>query len=263
MQYCIIMATFIAREDIMTLKEGGRRLAIILETVAQRVCAGASTKELDKLAESLIRKGGDTPSFLHYQPLGADFPFPASLCTSVNDEVVHGIPGNRLLRDGDIIGLDLGLVHDGLFTDMAMTVPVGKIDRKVARLLSDTENALLQGVAVAKSGNRISDISRAIEVCGRMGNYGIVCELGGHGVGRAAHEEPHIPNYWKKGDNEDALLRNGMVLALEPMFNLGSRHILQKPDGYTIITKDGNYSAHFEHTILVTDSGGIIITSST
>ncbi|HWA32409.1 MAG TPA: type I methionyl aminopeptidase [Candidatus Paceibacterota bacterium] len=246
-------------EEIEILREGGRRLAAVLYKVKDAVAPGVSTRDLDKLAEKLIREGGDEPAFLNYRPEGADHPYPASLCTSVNDEVVHGIPrADRILKEGDIISIDLGLKHKGLFTDMAMTVPVGAISGSAEKLLRITEKALEAGIQAAEPDARVGDISHAVEGFVRPHHYGIVEELSGHGVGRAIHEDPYIPNFGKAGKGEK--LVPGMVIAIEPMLNMGTKHITLDPDGYTIRTADGKRSAHFEHTILITENGPEILT---
>lgn len=249
-------------EEIEILREGGRRLATVLHKVKEKIAPGISTKDLDLYAEKLIRDMGDTPAFLHYRPKGAKVPFPASLCVSVNDEVVHGIPNEkRILKEGDTISIDLGLKHKGLFTDMALTVPVGKVNNETMKLLEITEKALQIGINAAQAGNTVGDIGYAIEsfVRSRKENkYSIVEVLSGHGVGRAIHEDPYIPNFGKRGKGEK--LVPGMVIALEPMLNLGTKNVTLDQDGYTIRTADGKKSAHFEHTILITDGEAEVLT---
>ncbi len=246
------------RSEIKSLREGGKRLACILYKVADIVKPGISTKELDIFAEKLIRDGGDKPAFLHYKPSGADRPYPASLCVSVNDEIVHGIPSDRVLKEGDLVGLDLGLVHDGLITDTAITVCVGNITKEKQNLIDATKEALYAGISVARAGAYIGDIGNAIEESIKPYGYGLIEELGGHGVGRKVHEEPFIANYGKKGTG--IKLEAGMVIALEPMFTLGAKKIILGKDGFTFKTKDGSVSAHFEHTILITDGDPEILT---
>lgn len=239
-------------DDIAKLRVAGKRLAAILRTLTHAVRPGVSTKELDLIAEGLIREGGDEPAFLNYQPYGADFPYPATLCISVNDEVVHGIPSEgRILAEGDIVGLDLGLIHQGVIVDSAVTVPVGTIPPKIEALLAATKEGLKQGIARALPGNRIGDIGHAIESVAKKEKLFVVEELGGHGVGHAVHEDPYIPNYGAPGKGQ--LLKPGMVLALEPIFNLGTKEVFLDRDGYTYRTADGKPSAHFEHTILITE----------
>jgi methionyl aminopeptidase len=254
------MAKYKTIEEIALLRESGKRLARVLDRVAEAIAPGVTTRALDTLAERLIRETGDTPPFLHYTPHGARKPYPASLCVSVNDEVVHGIPGDRVIESGDIVSIDLGLSHHGMITDSARTIIVGAVPKEVADLVSDTERALMEGIRAARIGARIGDIGAAIERVGNAKHYGIVRELGGHGVGHAVHEDPYVPNYGQKGTGP--LLKAGMVLALEPMFSLGSDDIVLLPDGYTIVTEDGAMSAHFEHTIVLTPEGVEILTLS-
>ncbi len=250
------------KEEIEILREGGKRLATILYKVKDKVAPGVTTLDLDVYALKLIRDGGDEPAFLNYRPEGASSPFPASLCVSVNDEVVHGIPNkNRILKEGDIISIDLGLKHKGMFTDMAMTVPVGVVSEKNMKLLEVTEKALSVGISVAEAGNTVGDIGYAIEqfVRSRKENkYGIVEVLSGHGVGKKIHEDPYIPNFGKAGKGEK--LVPGMVVAIEPMLNNGTKNVTIDDDNWTFRTADGKTSAHFEHTILITDGEPEILT---
>lgn len=247
------------KEEIEILREGGKRLATVLYKVKEKVAPGVSTEELDAYALKLITDLGDVPAFLNYRPEGADRPFPASLCVSVNDEVVHGIPNKkRILKEGDIVSIDLGLRHKGLFTDMALTVPVGQVSGAVEKLLKTTEQSLYVGINEAVAGNKTGDIGFAIENFVKFHKYGIVEVLSGHGVGRAIHEDPYIPNFGRKGTG--AVLKAGMVVAIEPMLNNGTKHVTMDDDGYTIRTADGKKSAHFEHTILITDGEPEILT---
>ena len=246
-------------QEIEILREGGRRLATVLHKVKDMVAPGVSTFDLDQYAEKLIRESGDEPAFLNYKPDGAKVSFPASLCVSVNDEVVHGIPNKeRILKEGDIVSIDLGLKHRGLFTDMAFTVPVGVVNDASLKLLKITEQALQVGIDSALAGNRVGDIGYAIESFVRPHKYGIVEVLSGHGVGKAIHEDPYIPNFGKKGTG--AKLVCGMVIAIEPMLNNGTKNVDLQKDGYTFKTADGKRSAHFEHTILITDNIPEILT---
>jgi len=249
------------KKEIEILREGGKRLATVLHKVKTMVRPSVSTLELDQYAEKLIKEMGDTPAFLNYRPAGAKTSFPASLCVSVNDEVVHGIPHpNIILKDGDVVSLDLGLKHGGLFTDMAVTVGVGEISKSDQKLLDVTEKALQVGIDVACGGNTVGDIGHAVEsfVRAQKEKYGIVEELSGHGVGRAIHEDPYVPNFGKKGKGEK--LVPGMVIAIEPMLNSGTKNVTIDEDGYTIRTADGKKSAHFEHTILITEGEAEILT---
>ncbi len=244
-----------------SLIEGGKRLATILQALAERVAPGVSAEELDTLAEVMIREGGDEPAFLGYTPEGGGRPYPAALCVSVNDEVVHGIPNEsaKVLKEGDIVSLDLGLVHEGVIVDAAVTVPVGVIDAKTKRLLAATKDALAAGIAAAKPGRRVGDIGAAIQKVIEGAGFTVVKELGGHGVGEGVHEEPFIPNFGRPGTGEE--LVEGMVLALEPISSAGKAAVKVAPDGYTYRTKDGSRSAHFEHTILLEKSGARIVTA--
>ena len=248
------------KEEIEIIREGGKRLATVLHKVKDMVAPGVSTKDLDVYAEKLIREMGDEPAFLNYRPAGARTPFPASLCVSVNDEVVHGIPKkNHILKEGDIVSIDLGVKHRGLFTDMAMTVPVGKVEPSIVKLLEHTEKALMAGIAAAQGGNTVGDIGHAVETFVRsQGKYGIVEVLAGHGVGKHIHEDPFIPNFGKAGRGEK--LVPGMVVALEPMLNMGTKNVTIDEDDWTFRTADKKKSAHFEHTILITEGEPEILT---
>ncbi len=247
------------KEQIEILREGGKRLATILDMVAKKVRPGISALELDAYAEELIHEGGDEPAFKGYQPTHHMAPYPGSLCVSVNNEIVHGIPrSDVILKEGDIVSLDLGIKHKGLFTDHAVTVAVGKISKKDAELLQVTQEALMVGIQAAKGGARVGDIGFAIQQFVKPYKYGIVRDLSGHGVGVEIHEDPFIPNYGKAGKGE--LLTPGMVVAIEPMLNLGRDETIVGNDGYTVRTLDGSKSAHFEHTILITEGEAEILT---
>jgi len=246
------------KEEIEILTEAGFRLAGIVKILAEKVTPGVSTKELDNLAEKLVRDGGDIPSFKGYRPGGAKESYPATLCTSVNDAVVHGVPTDEPLKNGDIIGLDIGLTHRGLIADMAVTVPVGEISEEYKKLITITKESLMHGIKAAVSGNNIGAIGHAIESYVHPFGYGIVEVLGGHGVGHKVHEPPFIPNYGNK--TAGPVIQEGMVLALEPMLNLGSPEISLDSDGFTYRTRDGAHSAHFEHTIVITKDGPVILT---
>lgn len=252
------MAIFKDQDEIALLKEAGHRLFLILEEIKKAVQPGVTTKELDNLALRLIRKEGDKPAFLNYQPAGSDYPYPATLCVSVNNEVVHGIPGPRKLEEGDIVGLDIGLARRGVYVDMAATVGVGKVSEIDARLMENTREALMKGIEEVRVGNRVGDIGHAIESYLKPLGYGIVRDLGGHGVGRRIHEEPFVPNFGKRGSGPRIM--EGEVLALEPMVNMGGEDVVLGADGYTYKTKDGKKSAHFEVTVMATIGGPVIIT---
>lgn len=254
------MISIKSKEEIAILREGGKRHAHILAELIKIVSPGLDVVELENRARDLIKEGGDTSAFLGYKPYGAKRPYPATLCVSINDEVVHGIPNEnkKILKEGDIVSIDLGLVHKGLITDSAVTVPVGKISPELDKLLKVTEQALNAGIKAVKDGCRTGDIGEAISRFAYANNYGLVEELSGHGVGYSVHEDPYIPNYGFKGQGD--VLKSGMVIAIEPMFNLGTKNIYLDKDGYTFKTRDGKPSAHFEHTIVVTKSGAEILT---
>lgn len=246
-------------KEIEILRAGGKRLAFVLSETAKQVRPRISTEELNQYAIKLIKEGGDEPAFLGYRPEGARHPYPAALCVSVNDEVVHGIPSkDRILKEGDIISLDCGLKHKGLYTDHAVTVPVGRVSKEIKKLLETTEQALALGIEAAQPGGNIGDIGYAIEQFVKPFGFGIVRVLSGHGVGKHIHEDPYVPNFGRKGSGEK--LKPGMVIAIEPMLNLGSYAVYLDKDGYTYKTRDKSVSAHFEHTIAITENGPEILT---
>ncbi len=247
------------KKEIADLREGGKILASVHSALVKHVKIGVSTKDLDNIAIELIKKAGGEPAFLNYKPEGVSTPFPATLCVSVNNEIVHGIPKeNKILKDGDIVSLDLGVKYKGLFTDAAITVPVGKISKADKKLLDVTKEALNVGIEQARVGNTVGDIGYAIEKYIKPYKYGIVKDLSGHGVGKYIHEDPYIPNYGKAGKGEK--LTEGMVIAIEPMINAGTSRISVDRDGWTIKTADASRSAHFEHTVAITKNGPIILT---
>lgn len=246
------------KEQIEIIREGGKILARVLLKVAKFVKPGISTYDLDQYAYKLIKEEGGIPAFLNYKPEGADRAYPASLCVSVNNEIVHGIPNkNKILKEGDIVSLDLGLKYKGLFTDHAVTVAVGEISKKDKELIDNTKKAMDIGIWVAKGGATVGDIGYAIETFVNR-RYGIVRELAGHGVGIKIHEDPYVPNYGKVGKGQKLI--PGMIIAIEPMLNIGKDDIVSMDDGYTIKTADGSRSAHFEHTILITEGDAEILT---
>ncbi|MFA5022895.1 MAG: type I methionyl aminopeptidase [Candidatus Paceibacterota bacterium] len=245
-------------QEIEILREGGRRLAFILEQIKAKVAPGVKTSELESLARELIKEGGDEPAFLDYRPQGSPKPYPAALCVSINDEIVHGIPSERVLKEGDIVGLDLGLKHDGLFTDMAVTVPVGKISPEAQNLIATAEQALAVGIATALHGKRIGDISNAIEQVIKENGFKVVKELAGHGVGYEPHEDPFVPNYGKAGTGDELL--PGLVIAIEPMATFGNGAIKVGTDEFTFLTKDGKLASHAEKTIVITETENEVIT---
>jgi methionyl aminopeptidase len=251
----MIVRTFQERSDLV---EAGKRLGAVLEAVAAATAPGATTGALNALAEQLIIDGGDTPSFKGYQPEGASYPYPSGLCISVNDEVVHGIPGDRVLDEGDIVALDLGLTHNGIIVDSALTVAVGKTDKRSYELIDATKAALEAAIAAARPGARVGDISHATEEAFKGTGFSVVKVLGGHGVGHHVHEEPFVSNVGHAGTGPEIV--TGMVLALEPIANAGSHHVDIAEDDYTFVTRDGSRSAHFEHTILVEEEGTTVVT---
>ena len=245
--------------DIKILRESGRRLSRVLDAVSKEVKPGVTTAHLNNFVYTMVKEMGDEPAFLNYKPFSAAYPYPGSICISVNDEVVHGIGDDRILKEGDIVGLDGGIKHKGMISDSARTVAVGKISQEDEELMRVTKEALMAGIKAAKCGNYVNDISRAIEKAIPK-KYGIVKILSGHGVGYKVHEEPYVPNFddGVKGPK----LVPGLVLAIEPMVNLGTDEVYLAKDGYTFITKDHKKSAHFEHTILITEGEAEILTQS-
>jgi len=252
--------TIKTKEEIEILREGGKRLAFILDEVSKATKAGVSTLELDNLAQKLVEEGGDKAAFLNYKPAGAKRAYPATICISINDEIVHGIPNenSKIIKDGDIVSLDMGLNHKGFFTDAAVTVGVGEVDEEGKNLIENTKRSLYEGIKAVKENKHVRDISYAIERFVRPKHLGIVEELCGHGVGYKVHEDPYIPNFCL--ENKGEKLKAGMVLAIEPMLNEGTKHITLDADGWTYRTTDGKRSAHFEHTIVVTKDGAEILT---
>jgi methionyl aminopeptidase len=253
------MIYYKTQKEIEIIGAGGKILAQILKQVAAEVKPGIGTKDLDDLAERLILQKGGQPSFKNYCPSSSDRPFPTTLCTSINDEVVHApaIP-NRILKEGDIIGLDIGMQYKGLYTDMAVTVGVGQISKSAQRLLNVTQEALNLGIEQVKEGNHISDIAKAIQVYAEKNGFSVVRELVGHGVGKKVHEEPNVPNFLT---DESRLIpiKRGMVLALEPMVNIGGWQIDTADDDMTFVTADGSLSAQFEHTVALDHNGQLRI----
>lgn len=246
------MITLKKNDEIEKMRESGRIVAGALARAAEAVRPGLTTGELDALVEEYIRSKGAEPSFKGYSG------YPASICASVNDQVVHGIPGDRILRDGDIISIDVGALKDGFHGDSAVTLPVGDIGPEVRRLLDVTRGALGLGIEQARPGNRLSDISHAIQREVEANGFSVVRKLVGHGIGRRMHEEPQIPNYGKPGRGVE--LKDGMVLAIEPMVNAGGYDVRVLEDDWTVVTADHTLSAHFEHTVAVRESGPDVLT---
>ncbi|CCQ93728.1 methionine aminopeptidase [[Clostridium] ultunense Esp] len=238
--------------ELEIMREAGRIVAKTHEVLAKVIEPGITTKELDAIADREIRKWGATPSFKGYNG------YPASICTSVNEELVHGIPGHRKLKEGDVISLDIGAYYMGYHGDSAWTYPVGKISEEDQKLLRVTEESLYKGLEQAKPGNRLTDISHAIQVYVEANGFSIVREYVGHGVGKNLHEDPQIPNYGPPGHGPR--LKPGMVMAIEPMVNAGERYVETLPDNWTVITVDRRNCAHFEHTIVITEEGHEILT---
>ncbi|WP_313802143.1 type I methionyl aminopeptidase [Cytobacillus sp.] len=238
--------------EIEIMREAGKIVALTHRELKKHIAPGITTKELDHIADTFIRKANAIPSFKGYNG------FPGSICTSVNNELVHGIPGNRVLRDGDIISVDIGAKYNGYHGDSAWTYPVGTIDDETKRLLDVTEESLFIGLKEAKPGERLSNISHAIQTYAEQNGFSIVREYVGHGVGQSLHEDPQIPHYGPP--NKGPRLKPGMVLAVEPMVNAGSRYVKTLTDNWTVVTIDGKMCAHFEHTIAITENGYEILT---
>jgi methionyl aminopeptidase len=234
-------------DEVEVMARASKLVAETLQALKREVRPGVTTDELDRIAEEFIRTRGGVPAFKGYRN------YPKTLCASVNDQVVHGIPSKRVLKEGDIIGLDLGAIVEGFYGDAAVTVPVGAIDPRVAELLRVTEEALYKGIEQAVVGNRLSDISHAVQRHAEATGFSVVTDFVGHGIGRQLHEEPQVPNHGKPG--QGPRLQVGMVLAIEPMVNLGTSGVRILDDQWTAVTSDGSLSAHFEHTIAIQASG--------
>jgi len=253
------MITIKNQREIKVMQEGGKILATVLKKVVNAAKPGISTKELDLLAEKLIRQLGGEPAFLGYQSHSEDNPYPASICTSLNEEVVHTIPSaNRILKKGDIIGIDAGVRYKGFCTDMARTVGIGRISSEKEKLIQVTRKALSIGIKKVKEGGYTGDIGAAIQKYVAKQGFSVVTQLVGHGIGKNVHEEPRIPNFGEPHTGTE--LKEGMTIAIEPMVNLGGSEVETAPDGWKIITKYNSVSAHFEHTVAVTKNGCEILT---
>jgi len=250
-------------EEITLIREGGKILAQILNELGKAVKPGMKTIELDRLAESLVFKYGAIAAFKNYKP---DFNrreqdgYPASVCVSVNEEVVHGIPGNRVLQEGDIVSLDMGVLYKGYFTDAAITVGVGKISPVAQKIIDVTRRSLDLAIAEVKIGNHLGDIGWAVQSYVEKNGFSVVRDLVGHGVGKFIHEEPEIPNFGRPKTGLE--LKEGMVLAIEPMVNTGSHKVKALADGWTFVTQDKSLSAHFEHSVAVTKNRAEVLTES-
>ncbi|MBL7069957.1 MAG: type I methionyl aminopeptidase [Candidatus Omnitrophica bacterium] len=239
-------------EDLKALREAGRILAAILRQLRQNLVPGITTQEIDNLTEDLLWRQKVIPAFKGYRG------FPASVCVSVNEEVVHGIPGPRVIKDGDIVSLDLGVNYNGYFSDAAITVPVGAVSSPVKKLVEVTKNALSEGIRQARAENCLFDISYAIGNYVESNGFSVVRQFVGHGIGRSLHEEPEIPNFGTK--NQGPLIKKGMVFAIEPMVNMGTWECQIQENGWTAIARDKLPSAHFEHTVAITEQGPEILT---
>ena len=233
------------------MRKSNALVAAILEELAKKIRPGVKTIELDRLSEAMALKRGARPAFKGYRG------YPYSLCTSVNSEVVHGMPSERELQEGDIVSLDFGILRDGYYGDAAVTVPVGEISPEARRLLRVTEEALYRGISAARAGNRIGDISAAIQGHVEAAGFSVVRDLVGHGIGKSLHEDPQVPNYGSSGRGIE--LKPGMVFAIEPMVNEGTYRVDVLRDGWTVVTADGKLSAHFEHSVAITENGPVIL----
>jgi methionyl aminopeptidase len=246
------MVTLRSAREIEVMRRSGKITARVLTELMKTVRPGITTAQLDRMAETGIREAGGVPTFKGYKG------FPGSICASVNDEIVHSIPGSRVLRDGDLLSIDIGTTLEGYVSDSAVTVPVGTIGRNARRLLEVTQECLTIAIMEMECGNRLGDIGAAVQAHAEGHGYGVVRELMGHGVGRAMHEEPQVPNYGERGSGIQ--LRPGLVLALEPMLTQESPKIRILADGWTVVTADGKLAAHFEHTVALTEDGPKVLT---
>lgn len=245
--------------DIANLRKAGSILAEVLIETAKLTVPGVTAAALDLAAERMIRERGGLPAFLNYKPDGAAYPFPAALCVSINDEVVHGIPTeDKVIKDGDLVMLDLGVSYNGFFADAALTVPVGNVDAEGMKLLHASREALAEALKVVKAGARVGDIGAAIERVARKYNFTIAKDLGGHALGKVPHEKPYIPNEGEVGTGE--VLKEGLIIAIEPIFCEGKPHIVLGEDEWTYHTKDGLRSTEFEQTLMVTKDGCEVFT---
>jgi methionyl aminopeptidase len=250
------MITIKTSDELAIMRKASTIVAEILKELAAAVHPGVTTGELDKLAEELTYKKGAKPAFKGYQP--GDVPYPKTLCVSVNEEIIHGIPSSRKLKQGDIVGLDFGVVYEGFYGDSARTVPVGKVSESAQKLVRVTREALYKGIEQCRVGNRISDIATAVQCHAESAGFSVVEEFAGHGIGRKLHEEPSVPNYFRRG-MPNPRLQEGMVIAIEPMVNEGTARLRMLKDGWTAVTADGRLSAHFEHSVAITATGPEIL----
>ena len=244
-----------SRAEIETMRRASAIVAEVLEALKEMVQPGVTTLELDEVAERLTYEKGATPAFKGYAVAGKVFKH--SLCTSVNEEIVHGIPSDRILKDGDILGMDFGVVYEGFYGDSAVTVGLGQVSAEAERLMRVTETALNEGIEMLRAGNRLGDLGSTIQGIAERSGYSVVREFVGHGIGKKLHEEPPVPNYGDAG--KGCRLRAGMVLAVEPMVNAGKKEIRILDDGWTAVTRDRSLAAHFEHSIAVTEDGPYVL----
>ena len=242
-----------SEREIALMREAGNIVGRVLELLRNRIESGMKTQELDDIAEREVKRLGGIPSFKNYRG------YPANLCVSINEEIVHGIPGKRILKEGDVVSLDFGAIYDGFQGDAAITVGIGKIGPAATKLIETTEEALTEGIKAARAGNRLGDISHAIQQYAESRGFSIVREYTGHGIGRNMHEDPLIPNYGTPGTGP--LLKKGMTLALEPMLNIGGWRTKVGEDDWTVSTLDGSLSAHFEHTIVINEGSAEVLTA--
>lgn len=238
-------------DEIEKARASNRIVAEVLSKLREKVKPGVRTRDLDKFAEEIAQKRGAKPAFKGYHG------YPYSLCISVNEVVVHGMPSERVLEEGDIVGLDFGVYYNGFFGDATITLPLGKVSEKALKLIQVTEQSLYAGIEQARDGNRLGDISAAVQSTVEAAGYSVVRDFVGHGIGENLHEDPQIPNFGKKGRGIE--LKRGMILAIEPMVNAGKYKVKVLPDGWTVITEDGSLSAHFEHSVAITDNGPDIL----
>jgi len=241
------------------MRIAGKVVACVLDTLRKHIRPGITTEALNAIAEEECKKHGAVPAFKNYPHPRGGRPFPGVICASLNEEVVHGIPrGDRVLKEGDIISIDFGAYVCGFAGDAAITVAVGEVDKRVNKLIQVTEEALMKGIEQAKPGNRLGMVSHAVQRHAEKNKFSVVRDFVGHGIGRNMHEEPPIPNYGRK--DQGPVLKEGMTLAIEPMLNMGTHKVYTKLDEWTVVTRDGSFSAHFEHTVAVTDKGPEILT---
>jgi len=246
------MSIFLKEDDIQKLRQSGNILAAVLESIKKFIIPGIKTALIDQMAENMIIKQGARPAFKGYRG------FPAALCISINEQVVHGIPGERIIQDGDLVSIDIGVDYQGFFTDAAFSMVAGNRNSVATQLVEVAKRSLYEGIKNAKIGNRIGDISYSIQKYIEKNGFTVVRDFVGHGLGRALHEEPQIPNYGYRG--QGPLIKNGMVLAIEPMVNEKGYQVKVLDDGWTVITRDGGLSAHYEHSVLITESGPEVLT---